>query len=153
MPLFSFFGLWDSYLSASLYSGNTKRAEIYVSDNVKDGLPETVRGLVSTSETDGANTISIFDWSFEELNVPPYPEDRIFKNVAKRVCEYTEEPSEAMLVVKGKPNPIDGSREAEVYDCYGLKTGEHETLKIERGVAISEPNWDRTRNLFLNTLA
>jgi hypothetical protein len=32
MPLFSFFGLWDSYLSAALFSGNVPNAVIYVSE-------------------------------------------------------------------------------------------------------------------------
>ena len=131
MPLFSFFGLWDSYLSASLYSGNNKIATIHVSDNVKDGLPETVRDLVSASEADDANVVDIFGWSFEELNVPPYPEDRVFKNVARRVCEHAEEPSEVTLTVEEKLNPVNGSRKAEVYDCSGLQTGEHQVLKIE----------------------
>ena len=131
MPLFSFFGLWDSYLSASLYSGNTKSATIYVSEPVKNRLPETIRDLALKSETDDANVISISDWSFEELNVPPYPEDRVFKNVTGYVCTYAEEPSEVTLAISRKPNPMDGSTEAEIYDCSGLETGEHKTSKLE----------------------
>jgi hypothetical protein len=131
MPLFSFFGLWDSYLSASLYSDNIRRATIYVSDTVKSSLPETIRDSALESGGNEPNIISLTQWSHKELNVAPYPEDRIFKNVARRVCEYAEEPSEVELVVEGKPNPVDGSKKAEVYDCSGLKTGEHETLNIE----------------------
>jgi hypothetical protein len=130
MPLFSFFGFWDSYLSASLYSGNTKSA-IYVSETVKNRLPKTIRDLALKSEADDANVISISDWSFEELNVPPYPEDRVFKNVTGYVCTYAEEPSEVTLAISRKPNPMDGSTEAEIYDCSGLETGEHKTSKLE----------------------
>jgi hypothetical protein len=39
MPLFSFFGLWDSYLSSSLYSGASKRA--YVLEWDGSGWPGT----------------------------------------------------------------------------------------------------------------
>jgi hypothetical protein len=131
MPLFSFFGLWDSYLSASLYSGNTKNATIYVSEAVKNKLPGTIRDLALKSEADGTNAVSISDWSFKELNVPPYPEDRVFKNVARHVCAYAEEPSGVTLAISGKPNPLDGSTEAEIYDCSGLETGEHKTLKLQ----------------------
>jgi hypothetical protein len=129
MPLFSFFGLWDSYLSASLYSGNNKSATIYVSEAVKNRLTETIPAPALKSQPDGTNVVSITDWSFEELNVFPYPESRIFKNVTKAVCAYAEEPSEVKLTISGKPSPIDGSKEAEIYDCSGLETGEYETLK------------------------
>jgi hypothetical protein len=131
MPLFSFFGLWDSYLSASLYSGNTKSVAIYISDAVKNRLPAKIRDPALKSQTDGANIVSINDWAFEELNVPPYPEDRVFKNVAKSVCDYAKDPSEVNLMIGGKPNPIDRSAEAEIYDCTGLETGEHETVTLE----------------------
>jgi hypothetical protein len=132
MPLFSFFGLWDSYLSASLYSDNIKRATLHISESVKDRLPETVRGSVNTSGASDSSTINITEWSYKELNVPPYPEDRVFKNAARHVCAYAEEPSEVTLMVKGKPNPMEGSREAEIYDCSGLETGEHDTVKLQR---------------------
>jgi hypothetical protein len=130
MPLFSFFGLWDSYLSASLYSGNTKSVTIYISDAVRNRLPGTIRDPALKRQADGTNIASITDWSFKELNVPPYPENRVFKNVSKSVCAYAEDPSEVKLMIGGKPNPIDGSEEAEVYDCSGLETGEHETIKL-----------------------
>src|SRR5215217_1885938 len=126
MPLFSFFGLWDSYLSASLYSDNIKRATLHISESVKDRLPETVRSSVNTSGASDSSTINLTEWSYKELNVPPYPEDRVFKNAARHVCAYAEEPSEVTLMVKGKPNLTEGSREAEIYDCSGLKTGEHD---------------------------
>ena len=63
MPLFNFFGLWDSYLSSSLYSGASKRAYVL--------------------EWDGSQwqTTRIGDLSEGELNAPAYPEERIFKNV------------------------------------------------------------------------
>ena len=63
MPFFNFFGLWDSYLSSSLYSGASKRAYVL--------------------EWDGSQwqTTRIGDLSEGELNAPAYPEERIFKNV------------------------------------------------------------------------
>lgn len=132
MPLFSFFGLWDAYLSASLYSYNTKSAMINVNEPVKNRLPETVRDSALKSGTDGPNILSIIDWSMQELNVPPYLESRVFKNVARHVCTYAERPSEVKLLIRDKPNPIDGSKEAEIYDCSGLETGEHKTQQLDR---------------------
>src|SRR5262249_2779491 len=43
LPALSFFDLWDSYLSAALYSGNTDQAVIYVSRPVIDQLPAAIR--------------------------------------------------------------------------------------------------------------
>lgn len=82
-----------------------------------------------TTTPRGTSSVSIKDWSFGELNVPPYPEARIFENVARHVCGYAESPSEVKLVSRGKPSPTDGSTEAKVYDCSGLGTGEHETIR------------------------
>jgi len=132
MPLFSFFGLWDSYLSATLYSGSTKSATLYISETVKDKLPETTRKLASKSGAHVTKGISVAAWSWEELNVPAYPEDRVFKNVARYVCTDAEEPSSVRLTIEGKPDFTNGSREVEIYDCSGLETGEHKIQKLER---------------------
>lgn len=123
MPLFSFFGLWDSYLSMSLYSSNTKNAVLYVNKAADDSLPETIRELAVKSEANSANTrISITKWSWEDLNVPAYPESRVLQSVGKHVCEEAGDPSGIRLVVNGKPAPVDGSRETEIYDCSTLGT-------------------------------
>jgi hypothetical protein len=121
MPLFSFFSLWDSYLSMSLYSRNTKNAVLYVDKAAEDSLPEAIREFAVKSEVNSANTrISITKWSWEDLNVPAYPESRMLQNVAKHVCEESGDPSGIRLVVNGKPAPVDGSREADIYDCSTL---------------------------------
>jgi hypothetical protein len=98
MPLFSFFGLWDSYLSASLYSGNTKQAHISVQDG---SLP--------------ART-SISDLSMKEMNVPAYPEERIFKSVFAWWCEGAGL-SEPILRVLENPEIFSGERQTNTYRC------------------------------------
>lgn len=126
MPLLSFFGLWDSYLSASLYSHNTEVGAIYVSERVEDELPAATRDLAVKSSPNGTAVVSIIDWSFGELNVPPYMESRVFENVARHVCGYAENPREVKLLVTGKPTPIEGTKETRLYGCSGLETGEYE---------------------------
>ncbi len=109
MPLFNFFGLWDSYLSSSLYSGASKRAYIL--------------------EWDGSEwqTTGIGNLSEQELNAPAYPEERVFKNVfARGWCEAGSEEelrlvqtgySEPVLWVYSRPNILSGERSAEFYSC------------------------------------
>ncbi|MGA2128033.1 MAG: hypothetical protein ABSG76_18005, partial [Xanthobacteraceae bacterium] len=80
LPFLSFFNLWDSYLSAALYSGNLTKAEIYASDIGRDGLPEAVKSrLVHTSPN--TNVLNLQRWAVEELNVMPYPETRVYKKI------------------------------------------------------------------------
>jgi hypothetical protein len=71
MAVLNFVGVWDSYLSASLYSGSTEVAYVYTRDG--------------SSRTFGT---SIFDKAMDEMNVPAYPEERVYKRVfAEMWCE------------------------------------------------------------------
>jgi hypothetical protein len=109
MPLFNFFGLWDSYLSSGLYSGTSKQG--YVLEWKDSNWQSTRIGGVSE----------------RELNTPAYPEESIFENVfAERWCgegseealrrEQAGEP-EPTLRVDGRPAILSGERSAELYSC------------------------------------
>ena len=130
MPLFGLFGLWDSYLSASLYSGNNKMGRLFIDETVKDRLPADIRKRVAGLPTGEKYALNVSRWSYEELNAPPYPETRIFRSVARHVCSYAEEPSGVRLEIEGRPALSGGGRRAEIYDCSGVETGEHETVKL-----------------------
>jgi uncharacterized membrane protein YphA (DoxX/SURF4 family) len=98
MPFHSFFNLWDSDLSSALYSGNLTEATIYASDKGRDSLPASIRAyLVHTSPN--TNVLNIQRWSIEDLNVLPYPETRVFKKIAKAVCERSQSPADIVLLV------------------------------------------------------
>ncbi|MCM3869962.1 MAG: hypothetical protein ND895_04620 [Pyrinomonadaceae bacterium] len=120
MPLLSFVNLWDSYLSASLYSGNIEAAVIDVSESAKQRLPPAIQSHVQPSRTTSKLQISPTRWSLVELNVPSYPERRIFMNVAKTICAYGQEPSDVILTIYAKPNRWNGSRATRSYQCAEL---------------------------------
>ena len=101
LPMLYFFNVWDSYLSWSLYSGTTNQSTLYISDSVKERLPKDMQQFVQT-DTESKSSISILDWSFTELNVPPYPETRIFKNIAQNVCKYADNPNNVVLDMRGR---------------------------------------------------
>ncbi len=101
LPSLYFFNIWDSYVSWSLYSGTTNKSSIYLSGDVKRQLPDYVQQFVQIDDT-GKNVLSISEWAFEELNVPPYPETRIFKNITKSVCATVNSPQEIKLVMSGR---------------------------------------------------
>lgn len=106
MPAFSFFGYWDSYPSYSLYSGNTTAGGMYVSlDSVSPTLEK-----VAYNASEGTAWIDLQALSFEERNVPMYPETRIYTNVFAQLCE-TELPASAELVVTTKMTLLESRKE------------------------------------------
>ena len=118
MPMLSFFNLWDHYLSAALYSGNRTSGVVYLSDAAFDRLPDKIEDYV-TEEGLNRNELDIFEWSLGELNVPSYPEIRIYKNVARKICGYALDDPGVELVVQGKLALVNSHRRL-VYHCSGL---------------------------------
>ncbi|MDQ3076625.1 MAG: DCC1-like thiol-disulfide oxidoreductase family protein [bacterium] len=116
MPLFSFFGMWDSYLSSTLYSGNIKEGTIYVSSNVKSKLSPEIQVYAQEIKSN-EHKISIYNWSFGELNVPPYPEERIFKNITQYVCSYASEPNDVQLKIETKNSLLVREQEGQYFSC------------------------------------
>jgi hypothetical protein len=117
MPAFSFFNLWDSYLSSTLYSGNTNSAQIYISDSVRNRLPAEVQRYVAEVGPN-KNALDFFNWSFGELNVPPYPEARVYKDIARGICKYADG-NNVVLIVNGKPTLFNRDHQS-IYDCSNL---------------------------------
>lgn len=118
MPLFNLFNMWDYYLSWSLYSGKTCRAMIYVSDNVKAGLPDDMRRYIWQQRDD--NFINVFNWSMAELNVPPYPERRIHINIARQLCARAQKPTDIYLLLFEKQSLFIKEDKRTDFDCASL---------------------------------
>jgi hypothetical protein len=119
LPALSFSGHWDAYLSGALYSGNIKAAAISVTDAVATRLPDPARRHVARNRM-GANVLDVWEWSMEELAVPSYPEDRVFRAVARDVCRLAADPADVVLVVFGRPGALTGHREITRRDCAAL---------------------------------
>ena len=101
MPLFSFVGWWDSYLSSSLYSANVTSGAILVSDAVNSELPGYIRGYVRHVKGTN-NVLQITKWSMGELNVPPYPELRVYRKIGADICKLTNNSPDVTLAVQVK---------------------------------------------------
>jgi uncharacterized membrane protein YphA (DoxX/SURF4 family) len=106
-PALSFFNLWDSYLSAALYSGNKNQGAIYMTEAVAEHLPDAVYDDVS-EEANGRDKLLVNDWSFDELNAPAYAEMRVFKSAARRLCGFAAQASDVRLEVTGKAALANG---------------------------------------------
>lgn len=81
------YGYWDHWLSWSLYSPHTSRAEVQVHRTALASLPASVtRFARDTPDDDGWVTLQIERWSLAELGVPIYPQARFQLGVAQRVA-------------------------------------------------------------------
>jgi hypothetical protein len=116
MPALNFLDAWDANFSAALYSANIKQAVVYVDEDAKDQLPAEAQGHLNRSGG-GQLVLNLFRWSVDELNVEPYPEERAYKAVARRLCRLTREGSGLTLVIYGRPGWRDERRSVARYTC------------------------------------
>lgn len=119
LPLLSFFGAWDSYLSSSLYSGNIQNATIIVDAEVIATLPAGVREELRPAPK-GRASLSVSDWALSDLNAPPYPEPRVFRVIAERICAYADGAGEVELIILGRPGVFSGDRGVKGFGCADL---------------------------------
>jgi hypothetical protein len=94
MPLWNFFGVWDSALSFNVYSGNTTSAVIYLDDAAAAKLPANLRPFVRQEENpflgaqQNLNVLPVWRWSDHEFRAGPYPEVRVFRRILADVCRH-----------------------------------------------------------------
>jgi len=89
LPILSFSGNWEQYLSSSLYSGDNLNMTICVKNSNE---VYTLKKYFSKSDfkdvCSGDAKITLQSWSFAEMRVAPYPEKwyyRRFKKVWERI--------------------------------------------------------------------
>ena len=86
LPLLSYVNLWDRYLSARLYSGTTPRVIICTSMAVqKTSAVNTPIQSDNSYPCKPERMISLNKWALEELKVPVYPEERVFRLLKKKL--------------------------------------------------------------------
>ena len=117
-PFLSFFNYWDSYLSAALYSGNLTEAQIYTTDAGKASLPAAIRSRLVHTSSD-TNVLNIQRWAIEDLNVTPYPETRVYRRIAKDVCNQLRDPAQLVLIVREQRMFL--SKPESGYRCWELQ--------------------------------
>ena len=83
IPFFSFNNLYDSYLSSSLYSGNTNQISVKISQTGFKKLPFYVKHFTNI---DGEfYQLNLKLWASSELGAPCIPEFRVFDKVIKSI--------------------------------------------------------------------
>jgi hypothetical protein len=96
-PILFYAGLWDRYLSFSLYAGHQKRYLVRMpASSLEYFPPELANYLIDPRAADGHLVLSPSTWSTEELNVPLISEWRILRSFSRKLC--TENQSEDPLM-------------------------------------------------------
>ncbi len=89
LPILNFFGYWDFFLSSSLFSSKTP--DIYICirnpENCK-ALQPFISHYKRTSICDSNSAlIDVREWSFKEIQIPAYPEIRVYKNIQAQLIK------------------------------------------------------------------
>ena len=89
LPVLNFFGYWDFYLSSSLFSN--KPPEMYICIH-KPGSSKVLQpffaGYKNKFLCDSNSTLlDVRAWSFREMQVPAYPEIRIYKSIKEQILK------------------------------------------------------------------
>ncbi|MDX5349065.1 MAG: hypothetical protein LPK19_17685 [Hymenobacteraceae bacterium] len=116
VPLLNFFGYWDDYLSFSLYSDKTKAFFVAIGDAELHKLDAPLHEHLI--KTGGINIIDVNEWSMKELNVPLYPESRVFNKIAATFC--TNNIAENQLYFLEFEQPIEANQYTR-FTCSKLK--------------------------------
>ncbi len=105
MPAFSFVQLWDSYPSFSLYSGNATQGFVLIPEESTSAVPQDVQKFIYASHNETAH-LDLQAWSFTELGVPIYPEERVYKSIFSSLCSQIADPKEFSLVLDVRPHTL-----------------------------------------------
>lgn len=116
LPSLSFFALWPSDLSVALYTANLTEADVLVSEQVKQELPPLVQRYVQP--VPGHLLLRVQDWSFGELNVPPYAAIQSYTAVGAAVCRYAHNSPDIVLTGQRR-NTLLGKGKEIRNTCFG----------------------------------
>lgn len=111
LPVLSFFGLWDSYLSFSLYSGNLANADFYITQSLAQRLPRDMQTYVyPTRDYNPAYQAPyMFEhvmWATAILGTPPLPEPRGYATMFRYVSAYATNKDECWMFVQPRNSPV-----------------------------------------------
>jgi hypothetical protein len=89
LPALNFIGYWDFYLSSSLFSSRTP--DMFICINY-EGSGKELQPFFSKEKyqfrcDSNSHLLNISAWSFQEMQVPVYPEFRIYQSIKKQLTE------------------------------------------------------------------
>lgn len=117
-PLFNLWGYWDHYLSFSFYSNKPCQYYIAVKESQIEEMDKRLQPYFVTMEgLKGSKVIDLNNWSLSELNVPFYPEKRLFRKLGSSFCHLNTVEDNLFFIVLSF---TDGQPHFVPYSCTEL---------------------------------
>lgn len=105
LPILNFFNIYDNALSFRDFSGKGSYCKIYISDEIKENIPDVLKQYVFKN-IDNKPYFDVYYWSMFALKVAPYSEERVFYAIEKYFCTYqTSGNCETKVVIYTYDNP------------------------------------------------
>lgn len=111
LPILSFFGLWDSYLSFALYSYNLAEGEIYMSRSFVNRLPAGLEAYVYPVKNfnPALQLPYMFEypiWAEADMGAPPLPEPRAYLVVFQRIAAYGDRGDDCWMLLQTRRGKV-----------------------------------------------
>lgn len=120
LPALHIFDGWDAYFSFALYDGAERQAALSFSDAAWRRLPNAIKRFEVDKQFD-RHTVSLMNWASCELDVPPIPERRFFRQVLQRFSGFATGRGDVVLLELSKPSEwIPRSSQIGQYDALDL---------------------------------
>ena len=98
LPPLSLIGLWDTYPSFALYSGNPLIGSVVFTPDAWKRLDSQTRAVAEP--LGDRYLLRLDDWSLVSMNVPAYPAERVLRRVARSFCAVHEIDGDALFILE-----------------------------------------------------
>jgi len=118
MPALGFVGLLDMHFSFKFFTGTHPCAALILSHKVFNSLPKSIQAhcVFTTRNHRSFYLLDVLDWYYKELDVHPYPEERVYKRIAGSFRHYgTFHDNDLTLVLWGSPSLFNTIRPVKTY--------------------------------------
>ena len=117
LPLLGYFGLWNPYLSFSVYSGASAHGYGFFQERALPNLPPAIRSIVSPSEG-GLYQLSFDRWGVATLLSPPSPQPRDVYQMGLYLCRTVPKAeTDLVVIIKTPAKPWESQASDTAYSC------------------------------------
>jgi hypothetical protein len=117
LPLLGYFGLWNPYLSFSVYSGASAYGYAFFQESAVSNLPPAIRTNLSLSEG-GLYQLPFDQWAISTLKSPPSPQLADIHQMARYLCRTVPGfKTDMMFLIRTPARPWEGKGSNNLYRC------------------------------------
>ncbi len=87
----------------------------------KTVLPPTAKAVVFQTKRGNEKMLPLFEWSIADTNAPVYPEQRVFRQVALKICKLADDKDQVELITRERPSILYGNYKVIRNNCTELE--------------------------------